>query len=325
MKRFSLAPSLAVVIGSLAATIALGAGAQTAEAPALALVATITHPAIDELSGMVKSRRYSDTYWVHNDSGDAPRVFAVRGNGSVIVPPFLKGRYFADAPVAGKAEYPGIGVALATNYDWEDIALDGDTLYLADTGNNGNGRRDLGVYVLTEPNPEAVEGARVVKWLPVAYPDQAAYPPADWHFDCEAIFTVRGKLYFVTKWRQGSNINAPGVGASLYCLDTQYTDRVNLLKRIETRADLGGWVTGADVSPDGKTLAVLCQAPVQSVWLFDIGTGDDRFLSRPARRRVFTGGKQCESVCFDGNDALIVGNEQRDLFRLKTSDFKPVR
>jgi len=98
---------------------------------------------------------------------------------------------------------------------------------------------------------------------------------------------------------------------------------VNTLKLVETKTDMGGWVTGADVSPDGKTLAVLCQAPEQSVWLFDIGTGGDKFLSRPARRRVFTGGKQCEAICFDGNGILIVGNEQRDIFRLPVAGFKP--
>ncbi|MBC8141444.1 MAG: hypothetical protein H7Y38_08375 [Armatimonadetes bacterium] len=322
MKR-TFFPRLLAAFVSLAATFALGATAQTADAPTLAVVATITHPPINELSGMVKSRRYPNTYWVHNDSGDAARLFAVRSDGTVIVPPFVQRDYFADVAVEGKTEYPGIGVSLATNYDWEDIAIDGDTLYIADTGNNGNGRRDLGVYVLAEPNPEAVVAARVLKWLPVAYPDQSAYPPEDWHFDCEAIFVVRGKLHFLTKWREGSNINAPGVGASLYRLDTQYTDRVNVLKLVETKADLGGWVTGASVSPDGKTLAVLCQAPTQSVWLYDISGGGEKLLSRPARRMVFTGGKQCESVCFDGNDTLLVGNEQRDLFRLPVAGLKP--
>ena len=335
MNRFAFHkyyPVLAAPFLLLAVTLAIGVGAQTADAPALVPVAQVTHPAIDEMSGMVKSRRYPDTFWVQNDSGDVARLFAVHANGSVIMPPFLSKKYYADKPDAGKTEYPGIGVSVAANYDWEDLAIDDDTLYIADTGNNGNARRDLGVYMLPEPNPEAVESARVLKWLPVAYPDQSAYPPKEnashssedeWHFDCEAIFVAKHKLYFVTKWRSGNNINIPAVGASLYRLDTQYTDRVNVLKLVETKADMGGWVTAASVSEDGKTLAVLCQSPVQSVWLFPIGSGDDRFLSHPARRMVFTGAKQCESVCFDG-DTLLVGNEQRDLFRLKIADFKPV-
>ncbi len=39
---------------------------------------------------------------------------------------------------------------------------------------------------------------------------------------------------------------------------------------------------------------------------------------------VFTGAKQCEAVCFDDNNNLIVTNEQRDIFRLRVADFAPV-
>ena len=53
----------------------------------------------------------------------------------------------------GKPPYPGVRLDGAANFDWEDIAIDGETLYVPDMGNNGNARRDLGVYVLPEPNP----------------------------------------------------------------------------------------------------------------------------------------------------------------------------
>ncbi|MBC7804931.1 MAG: hypothetical protein H7145_02155 [Akkermansiaceae bacterium] len=287
-------------------------------------VAQVKHPPIDEMSGIVKSQRYSNTYWVHNDSGDVPRLFACRADGSLIVPAWLSGSFFGDTPVEGKQAYPGVGVSLAANYDWEDIAIDGDTLYVGDVGNNGNARRDLGVYVIPEPNPAEVGGTRILKWLPVAYPDQQAFPPATWHYDCEALFVVKHKLYFLTKWRTSNQIGVPDVGTSLYRLDTQYTDRTNVLKLVETRNDVGGWVTAASVSPDGKTLAVLCQAPVQSVWLFDISGGGDKFLSRPARRLVFTGAKQCEAICFEDANMLLVTNEQRDIFRLRTAEFSRV-
>jgi hypothetical protein len=286
-------------------------------------VAQVIHPPLEEMSGIVKSRRYPNVYWVHNDSGDEPRLFALRADGTVVMPAWISGDYFVGAPVAGKPPYPGVRLDLAANLDWEDIALDGDTLYVPDMGNNGNARRDLGVYVLPEPNPEAVNRARVHKWLPVAYPDQAAFPPERWDFDCEAVFVHRGKLHFLTKHRTGPDHDHPGTGTNLYRLDTAHTDRVNVLTKLDSHPDLGGWVTGADLSPDGRTLAVLCQAPVQSVWLFEAPARGDRFFARPARRLVFTDARQCEAICFDGSDSLIVTNEQRDLFRLKVSDFRP--
>jgi hypothetical protein len=225
---------------------------------------------------------------------------------------------------AAKPPWPGIAVDGAAHFDWEDIALDGETLYIADVGNNGNARRDLAVYAVPEPNPEAVERTHILKRLPVVYPDQGAFPdPVRWHFDCEAVFVYKGKLHFLTKHRIAGQINLPETGANLYRLDTQHTDRPNRLKKLDGLPDLGGWVTGADVSPDGKTLAVLCHAPIASVWLFELGKTGDRLLHGAARRLVLEGAKQCEAVCFADNDTLLVTNEQRDIFRLRTEEFAP--
>src|SRR5262245_60161114 len=71
--------------------------------------------AIPEGSGIVKSRRFPDVYWVHNDSGNPPVLFALRPNGQII-------QRFRIA---------------ALNIDWEDITADDDGhLYLGDIGNN---------------------------------------------------------------------------------------------------------------------------------------------------------------------------------------------
>jgi len=319
-------------VTSIAALLLLGGAlAQPPLAPPKVTVTPavrVTHGPLDEMSGIVKSRRYPDTFWVHNDSGDVPRIFALRGDGTVIMPGFLASQFsLGETAEAGKTLYPGVAIDGAANFDWEDISLDGDTLYIADLGNNGNARRDLAVYVLPEPNPLAINRAHVLKRLPVAYPDQAAYPdPAKWHFDCEAVFIHQGKLHVVTKHRAPGQIGTPETGANLYRLDTQHTDRVNVLRRLDGVRDLGGWVTGANVSPDGRTLAVLCQAPVASVWLFDLrgATGDRLLSSGRARRLILENAEQCEAVCFDDNETLLVTNEQRAIFRLKVADFGPV-
>ena len=320
-------------VAAAAVALLLTGGALFAQPPTPPRIAVtpavrVTHAPIDEMSGIVKSRRYPTTFWVHNDSGDSARIFALRADGSVIVPPFLAGEFSVGETVeGGKPSYPGIALDGAANFDWEDIALDGDTLYVADLGNNGNARRDLAVYVLPEPNPLAVNRAHVLKRLPVAYPDQNAFPdPTNWRFDCEAVFFYRGKLHALTKHRAPGQIGVPETGANLYCLDTQHTDQVNVLRKLDSVADLGGWVTAADVSPDGRTLAVLCQAPVASVWLFDLksATGD-RLLSsgRAARRLILENADQCEAICFDDNENLLVTNEQRAVFRLRAADFAP--
>lgn len=286
--------------------------------------AQIAHPPIDETSGMVKSRRFSDVYWVHNDSGDVARVFGLRGDATLIVPEYLRKDYRADHEKSDLAPYGGVTIEGASNIDWEDITILGDDLVLADMGNNGNGRRDLGVYLVREPNPLAVDRARAYRWIPIAYPDQTEFPGTKrWEFDCEAVFAFRGKLWFLTKHRANGNILLPATGTNLYRLDGLRSDRVNVLTKTDGKTDLGGWVTGADVSPDGRTLAVLCHLPVASVWLFDLPRSGDRLLSGRARRLPIKGVRQAEAIAWESNDWIRVANEQRDVYRLAVRDFAP--
>src|SRR3954463_4778166 len=71
---------------------------------------------LPEASGIVKSRRHPGIYWVHNDSGNSPSLYAIRRDGTIV-------REF-------RLSVP--------NVDWEDIAVDDEGhLYLGDIGNNG--------------------------------------------------------------------------------------------------------------------------------------------------------------------------------------------
>ena len=198
------------VIAAISTLASLTAAAAPAGMPVrLEPVARVMHLPIAEQSGIVMSNTYPGVFWVHNDSGDSARLFALTADGHVIMPAWLSDEFIPDAAsgaVGNKQPYLGLVIEGASNIDWEDIALDGDTLYVADTGNNGNARRDLGVYVLPEPNPRATDRQRVLKFLPVAYPDQKTFPGEQWHYDCEALFVFHGKLYFVTKHR------APEIG-----------------------------------------------------------------------------------------------------------------
>jgi len=277
--------------------------------------AKVTHKPIDEMSGIARSRAYEGVYWVHNDSGDRPRIFPIRLDGSVIIPPFVSRRDSSDRVEDPAVVYEGVQIEGAVNIDWEDIAIDGDTIYIADTGNNGNARRDLAVYVVKEPNPEATLQAHALKRIPVAYPDQKAFPGDVWHFDCEAVFVFQGKLYFLTKHRAPRQLSTPENGTKLYRLDTQHTDRVNMLTLVDSHSDLGGWVTAAAMSPDERTLAVLCQAPQQSIWLFERPMRGDKFLTQGKARRIpIQNGKQCEAMEWIDNRRLVITNEQRELF-----------
>src|SRR5688572_27521892 len=84
-----------------------------------------------EFSGIVKSRSDKNVFWIQNDSGDQPRVFAIDSTGNF----YQSARY---------RNYEGISIAGATNVDWEDITMDNKgNLVIADVGNNYNDRKDL--------------------------------------------------------------------------------------------------------------------------------------------------------------------------------------
>lgn len=281
-------------------------------------IARIALPAIDECSGLVASRRYPGLFWANNDSGDSARVFAIKADGTAVTPKKYNRKEDAGVPAKPPKPYEGIAIDLAQNIDWEDIASDGETLYLADTGNNNNARRDLGVYAVKEPNPTDTERTRPYAWYPVEYPEQKAFPPTEGNlaWDCEAVFCLRDKLYFLTKTRSPQGI--PLGISRLYRLDTRWTDKPNALRFIEEKKDFGGWVTGADVSPDGSTLAVLTHFPRAEVWLFDAKASGDKFLSKPLRTLPLgTAAGQCEAIAFENDGkSLLIANEGRDIFRI---------
>lgn len=287
-----------------------------AGAAAMERIARVEHPALGEMSGIVAASQ-PGVFWVHNDSGDEARIFALRPDGSVVVPNVFSLLF----PGAGTDEWPGYAIDNAWQYDWEDIAFADGVLYLPDVGNNDNARRDLGVYVVNEPNPFFVTKTRAVRFLPVRYPDQQAYPAVRWHFDCEAVFTHKGKLYFLTKHRQPGKALSWEPGTRLYRLDTAHTDRDNVLKLVDTHPAVT-LPTGADVSPDGERLAVLTYT---RLWVFEKPRRGDGWLGSAARvldldRSLV---KQNEAVAWESNDSLLVTNEQRDLFRISLAELEP--
>ena len=267
---------------------------------------------LNELSGLVKSRRFDDVYWAHNDSGDQARLFAIDHLGKIIFPSFLAGEFHGEVSARGKTPWPGLPILVAANVDWEDIATDAEHLYIADMGNNGNARRDLGVYVIPEPNPRAAELTRPVSFLPIRYPEQREYPAKLWHYDSEALFVFQDKLYFITKHRQPGKIDKFEVGAVLYRLDTRYTDRFNILTRVDTHSAMSV-ATGADLSPDGRYLAVISY---RDFWLFEKPVANDQWLSGTAYRLPlpWRESKQVEAVAWADNEQLVIGNEEGELY-----------
>ena len=309
-------------LGLLLALLAAGASARAAaEDAVVTLVGTAElgpGPA-RENSGIVASRHHDDTFWMINDSGDAPRVYAVRRDGSVHGAARGSADYVAASPHAGADGYevPGVLIAGAINVDWEDIALDSRRrLLVPDFGNNSNARRDLVIYVLDEPAPSAGRTTWRQRWF-FRYPEQTAFPAPedDFNYDAEALFTVGDTTWILTKHRSDTRTRlyrlpepAPGQVAEAVLTDS---------------FDVGGRVTAADASTDGLRLLV---ATYDTLWLFERATPSEPFFSAPARRLRFEA-QQVEAACFldvEATTVLLADERTALLHELAVADFEPV-
>lgn len=241
-----------------------------------------------EISGIVKSLRHDDVYWAINDSGNPASIVPLNNDGKIV-------------SLSGK----GIRINGAANIDWEALAVDSEgRLYIFDTGNNYSTRKELQIYAVEEPDlgRRASEKAEMIK---VRYPDQTKSSPGKLIYDCEAAFFFEEKLYLLTKRLQDA-------ATTLYRLDRKEQNTVNPLTFLKT-FPIGGYVTAADMSPDGKTLAVLTY---RSLWLFYGFTGDD-FFSGNSRQIPLEDAGQIEAVVFSDNRELLLVNETRnELFRI---------
>ncbi|TWI07337.1 hypothetical protein [Aerolutibacter ruishenii] len=224
--------------------LVLAACTRSADTPARTAVSGfLLDPQLDEISGLAASRRHPGTLWLLDDGGNPARLFAVSTRG------------------LRRATYRVEGVSKT---DWEDIAafrLDGrDYLLIADTGDNGGLRRTLQLHVVEEPR--ALENDRLRPAWSIAF----RWP--DGPRDCEAVAVDarRGQVLLVSKKRQPAELFAlplrprdKGIQTARplgHLAGVPQPTPQDLRKRPQ-RARYDAHVTAADVSPDGRTLAVM--------------------------------------------------------------------
>lgn len=191
------------------------------------LIGQVADPAIDESSGLAASRRNPGLLWTHNDSGDEPRVYCLTAQGTSCGTWTVTG---ADA------------------FDWEDMAAGpgpaaGEPyLYLGDIGDNRSTRPEVVVYRVREPGVEGTgRGAAFT-----ATADAVTLRYADGPHDAEALLVhpATGDLYVVTKALTGAGVYKAPAGTG------------TLARIADLDLGLGEAVTGGDISPDGRRVAL---------------------------------------------------------------------
>lgn len=146
--------------------------------------AKLSNPEISELSGVVASRLQPGVFFAHNDSGDKPRIFAIKLDGTTV------------------GEYQVSG---ASAVDWEDITAGpcpaGQCVFVGDIGDNNKVREQVVIYRISEAALAAASGGAIpADAFPAVYPDGA--------HNAETLLAdpSSGDLFIVTKEQSGPSL-----------------------------------------------------------------------------------------------------------------------
>jgi hypothetical protein len=218
---------------------------------------TVQSREIVEASGLAASRQFPGVLWVHNDSGNSARIYAMTTTGTHL------GTY----PLSG-----------TSNVDWEDIAVgpapgsanEDHYIWVGDIGDNLNFRSTIRVYRIAEPTV-SVNQRPVMQTLAGAQTITLQYP--DGPRDAETLMIdTNGDLYIVTK-----RVTAVGrVYRAAFPQSTSQTITMQFVGEIPWGAVSGnGGATGGDIAADGSAVIVRRTTgfnPAATLWLRPPGT-----------------------------------------------------
>jgi hypothetical protein len=196
----------------------------------------IASPQLMETSGVVVSGADGDVLWVHNDSGDLARLYAIRTDGVHL------GTYT---------------LANAAAVDWEDMAADRDYLYLGDIGDNFRNRKSVTVYRVKEP-PVSNDQSHAERELTDVARLELVYPDGPRDAETLLVDPVTGDLFIVTKERNNNTLyraRAPHV----WNRGKVVLERLEVelpLKQASGLERFGGEATGGDVSRSGDGIII---------------------------------------------------------------------
>ncbi|WP_128547449.1 SdiA-regulated domain-containing protein [Larkinella soli] len=234
---------------------------------------------VRESSGLAY-RPGRNTFWTHNDSGGRPTLYEITRDGTLV---------------------DSLPLPSLKNTDWEALARqDTSAVFIGDIGNNANARRQLTIYRVDPRHPDDI------RRIAFHYADQRSFPASKdtRNFDSEALFFRDDRLYIISK-----NRSVPRRPVKLYSLPA--VPGSHTPAPVDS-VSLKSMVTDADLSPDGRTLAVLTYG---KVFLFTVENKTVTFRKPTLCLRIPRG--QTEAVSFINATDFVMTNESGKVFLIR--------
>ena len=234
---------------------------------------------MDEISGIAASGINPNIYYVHNDSGDTSRFFAILPTGDVKSTVYFKG---------DPNQKQGV-------VDCEDIAVGPGPLkgksyvYLGDIGDNKAVRKYLTVYRMEEKKAWATDSLSSAEAAPI----NLKYPDGPKDAETLMIDPIERLMYVVSK-RQDT--------VTVYTTPLSYktNDTLTLTKRCKIFFPgfrLFKWITAGDISKDGQQVLIKSYSKVY-YWKRDNNEPIWKTIQKPPRILPYSEERQGEAIGF---------------------------
>lgn len=233
---------------------------------------------MDETSGIVASTINPDVYYVHNDSGDTSRFFAMNHEGKLLSTIYFK----------GNGHRNGID-------DFEDIAVGPGPVkgksyvYLGDIGDNSSNKKYITIYRAPESKTWGKDSLDHIDPTPV----HLIYPDGPKDAEAMMVDPVEKLLYIVTK--RGDTVG-------VYTAPLTFKAKDTIRMTFRTKLFFAGikpfkWITAADISKKGDQILVKSYEKVY-YWRRKLNEPAWRAMQQPARELKYKQEKQGEAIGF---------------------------
>jgi hypothetical protein len=231
----------------------------------------IQNTGLTEISGCAASRINSNVFWMHNDSGDSARIYAVGSNGA------SRGTYTLSGASASDYEDIAVGPGPVSGRSY---------IYVGDIGDNGATRNTKQVYRMAEPTlgTGSQGGTLATEKFTFLYPDGPR--------DAETLLVdpLNADVYIVSK-RESSN--------RVYRFKAPLENGKTYTGVEVARINISG-LDGGDISADGRRILIRNGSQVY-LWLRAAGESVGTALARTPIKVPTASEPQGEAVCWDKN------------------------